>query len=62
MRITWYGTAALILREGDGAIAFDPFFSLPVGCFAHEELVSFPADELRRVTDVFVTHGHIDHI
>ena len=62
MEITWYGTASLILREGDKAIAFDPFFDMPVGCFTNKDLVSLPKDDFRAVTDIFVTHGHFDHI
>ena len=62
MEITWYGTAALVMREGDEAIAFDPFFGMPVGCLTDKALVPLPKDNFRAVTDVFVTHGHFDHI
>ena len=62
MKIIWYGTASLVLQEGNTAIAFDPFFGLPAGSFTHKNLVSLPKDDFRGVTDVFVTHGHIDHI
>lgn len=62
MEITWYSAAGLVMREGDTAIAFDPFFGMPVGCFRDENLVPLPKKALDDVTDVFVTHGHIDHI
>lgn len=62
MEITWYSAAGLVLREGGKAIAFDPFFGLPVGCFREKSPVSLPVDDFDRVTDVFVTHGHVDHI
>ena len=62
MEITWHAAASLILRQGDAAIAFDPFFGMDVGCFAHPSLTSLPKDDFRAVTDVFVTHGHFDHI
>lgn len=62
MKITWYGAASLIMREGDEAIAFDPFFGMPVGCFTDKNLISLPKDDFHGVTDVFVTHGHFDHI
>lgn len=62
MEITWYSAAGLVLRQGDGAIAFDPFFGLPVGCFAGKAPVSLPMKDFEDVTDVFVTHGHADHI
>ena len=50
------------MREGDAAIAFDPFFGMPVGCFRNKNPVSLPKDDFSKVTDVFVTHGHVDHI
>lgn len=62
MDITWYSAAGLILREGEAAIAFDPFFGMSVGCFTDKNPVPLPADDFRQVTDVFVTHGHVDHI
>lgn len=62
MKITWYGAASLMMREGDEAIAFDPFFGMSVGCFADKEPVPLPREDFRPVTDVFVTHGHFDHI
>ncbi|MDE6108063.1 MAG: MBL fold metallo-hydrolase [Oscillospiraceae bacterium] len=62
MEITWYSAVGLVMREGDAAIAFDPFFGLPVGCFTDKDLVPLPKQDFEDVTDVFVTHGHIDHI
>lgn len=62
MDITWYSAAGLVLREGEAAIAFDPFFGMSVGCFADKKPVDLPVDDFRNVTDVFVTHGHVDHI
>lgn len=62
MEITWYSAAALVMREGAAAIAFDPFFGMPVGCFSDKNPVSLPKDDFAGVTDVFVTHGHVDHI
>ena len=50
------------MREGDTAIAFDPFFGMPVGCFKDENRTPLPKDDFSKVTDVFVTHGHVDHI
>lgn len=62
MDITWYGAAALLLRQGEAAIAFDPFFGMPTGCFWDKNPPPLPVDDFRDVTDVFVTHGHVDHI
>lgn len=62
MDIKWYGAASLVMREGDDAIAFDPFFGMPVGCFNDKAPDDLPEEDFREVTDVFVTHGHVDHI
>lgn len=62
MEITWYSAAALVMREGEAAIAFDPFFGMPVGCLTDKNLISLPKGDFDKVTDVFVTHGHVDHI
>ena len=61
MEITWYGTAALVLREGDAAIAFDPFCGMPLEAPGQGDALPF-AEELRGVREVFITHGHFDHI
>ena len=50
MELTWYGAAALVLREGETAIAFDPFCEPAL------------AGEICRTENIFVTHGHFDHI
>lgn len=62
MQLTWYGTAALILREGDAAIAFDPFCGIPVHGLSQPERELPYEEELRSVKDVFITHGQFDHI
>ncbi len=62
MTLTWYGTAGLILRDGGYSIAFDPFCSLPVGEIKHPPAKLRNEDEYRSVSDIFVTHGHFDHI
>lgn len=58
MRLIWYGTASLILREGDASIAFDPFCKM-----TGKQTDPMPYEEdFRKVPQVFVTHGHFDHI
>lgn len=59
MKLTWYGTAGLILREDETCIAFDPFLGLPV----YPGRRPLPGvREFRQVPDIFATHGHLDHI
>jgi hypothetical protein len=62
MKLTWYGTAALLLQDGETAIAFDPFFGLSVP-ISHRRM-ELPADarDFRNIRHIFVTHGHLDHI
>ena len=62
MKLVWYGTAALILSTVNTKIAFDPFGCIPLGAKRLESVPIAHADEFRAVHDVFVTHGHFDHI
>ena len=60
MILRWTNTASLLLSEDDTVIAFDPF----LGMFPdqpeseREELLKL----YREAKNVFVTHGHFDHI
>ena len=58
MKLTWFSTAAFLLREGDAAIAFDPFLGLPLG----RRWPDLRGQVFRDASAVFVTHGHVDHI
>lgn len=62
MQLTWYGTASLLLREGDTAIAFDPFCGMPIRRLPGKDTVLPYTDKFREAGSVFVTHGHLDHI
>lgn len=62
MLLTWYGTASLILQEGDTSIAFDPFCGMTRRTLGHPEASPQYDRRLCGVSDVFVTHGHLDHI
>ena len=56
MDIKWFGTATMILSEGDHSLLFDPFVSMnpQVGVYSHEKA--------EKVDDVLITHGHFDHL
>lgn len=62
MELTWYGTACVVLREGEETIAFDPFCGVAPGQLKHppEHLPDEAA--LRAAGHIFITHGHFDHI
>ena len=60
MRLTWLGTASLLLEAGDTVLAFDPFPGLPL-----DAAPGGPVPDAARyagASAVFVTHGHFDHI
>ncbi len=62
MKLTWRGTAALLLSAENTLLAFDPFLGIPAG-EAHPDRTSLPCAEVfREARYVFVTHGHFDHI
>lgn len=62
MQLTWYGTAGLILQEEHISIAFDPFCGISRHTVDDPEHGPGYGPELRNVSHVFVTHGHLDHI
>ena len=56
MRLKWYGTATILLEQDGTRLLFDPFLSLNANTFKP------PIDELSKVDNILVTHGHLDHI
>ena len=71
MKLTWMGTAALLFEEADHVIAFDPFPGIPYGALKRggkdlpvcvKKRRRRDARMFRRAAEVFVTHGHLDHI
>ena len=56
MELKWHGTAAIELTGEQGKILFDPF----VPAKGAETDVSI--EEFDSFSDIFVTHGHFDHI
>lgn len=62
VKITWYGTAAVMIETNENRIVFDPFMKdLPEG----DELPSL-TDQRRAafhsVENIVITHGHLDHL
>lgn len=56
MKITWFGTASILLESEGEKLLFDPFVQLAGGSNPNS-LEDFPAD-----TDICITHGHVDHL
>ncbi len=56
MEIKWYGTATLVFSSEGRSLLFDPF--LPMNpALPRPDLLELAAYE-----DVFITHGHFDHL
>lgn len=56
MRISWLGTASLLIEGEEGRLLFDPYLkSFSTG------LKPFPMDVLPGVQAIFITHPHLDH-
>lgn len=56
MEIKWYGTAGLAFSAGEGTVLFDPYFPL------NRELPAPDLLELAACGNIFITHGHFDHL
>jgi len=56
VEIRWFGTATLALTSGEQSIIFDPFIPL------NETLPRPAVAELAQYGDIFITHGHFDHL
>jgi len=56
LEIRWFGTASISFSHQDYSILFDPF--LPM----NQELPSPSIEKLANMGDIFITHGHFDHL
>lgn len=62
MKLTWYGTACILMEDEEQKIIFDPFCGVPIHGFTHPDLMLPYREIFRRIPVVMITHGHFDHI
>lgn len=56
MKITWFGTASLLIEYEGDRLLIDPFLTLK-GAANHPSLLSYLQED-----SILITHGHIDHL
>lgn len=56
MEIKWHGTASIEMKNQTGRILFDPFVPLKGSA------VPVKIEDYDGINDIFITHGHLDHI
>lgn len=62
MKITWHGTASLVLETSNASILIDPYTKfLPKGRET-EEQAKEREQAFKRHKNILITHGHFDHL
>lgn len=56
MKITWFGTASLLIENEEDRVLIDPFLPLR-GAENHPSLLDY-----RKESSILITHGHVDHL
>lgn len=56
MKITWYGTASLMISSGSATVMSDPFIPF------EDSGIKTDTSVYRKCKNILVTHGHFDHI
>ncbi len=61
MKLTWYGTASLVIETQKAVLAFDPYLKELPKTEENEAAKEARLAVFKRQKNVFITHGHLDH-
>lgn len=56
MKITWFGTASVLIETEEGGLLFDPYLRKLASLAPR-----FPFEKISDVDAIFITHPHFDH-
>lgn len=62
MKITWYGTASILIESGKDAVLFDPFMKDLPPRMEPVDKTALRLAAFQRQKHVVITHGHFDHL
>ncbi len=62
MKITWYGTASILIETEKTSILFDPYMKALPKNYELKELTENRRNAFIAQKTVFITHGHFDHL
>ncbi len=62
MKITWFGTASVLIESQETSILFDPYLKDLPKNYEQEYLLEQRKNAFLSQKNVLITHGHFDHI
>ncbi len=62
MKITWYGTASILIESGDTRLLFDPYMKELFKGTEPQEMHDARLAAFSAQTNILITHGHLDHL
>lgn len=62
MKITWYGTASILLEAAETSLLFDPFLKWLPKEYEPKKLSLQREAAFGNAANILITHGHLDHL
>ncbi len=62
MKLTWYGTASILLETENSIILFDPYLKYLPKDYEQKNLLKNRRSAFEKAQSIFITHGHFDHL